>query len=93
MLDTRYFCQILMKIEFSPQNFEKFSNIKFREKPSNEPSCSTRTQINDEMNSHCSNAANAHENLKCGENFNHSECGKPYVYVDYMFLAARMFEV
>jgi len=30
----RYFCQILMKFEFSRQFFEKYSNIKFRENPS-----------------------------------------------------------
>ena len=28
---TRYSCRILMKIEFSRQIFEKFSNIKFSE--------------------------------------------------------------
>jgi hypothetical protein len=30
----RYFCQTLMKIEFSQQIFEKYSNIKFHENPS-----------------------------------------------------------
>jgi hypothetical protein len=29
-----YFCRILMKLEFSPQIFEKYSNIKFQENPS-----------------------------------------------------------
>jgi hypothetical protein len=29
MYITRYSCQILMKLEFSPQIFEKYSNIKF----------------------------------------------------------------
>ena len=28
---TRYSCPILMKLEFSPQNFERYSNVKFRE--------------------------------------------------------------
>ena len=31
---TRYFCQILIKLDFSRQIFEKFSNIKFNENPS-----------------------------------------------------------
>ena len=65
-----------MKLEFSPQSFEKLSGIKFRENPSNEPSCSTRMQRCDEMSSHCSNFANANENLECGENFNHSRVWK-----------------
>jgi len=30
----RYTCQILMKLEFSRQTFEKYSNIKFHENPS-----------------------------------------------------------
>jgi hypothetical protein len=30
----RYFCHILMKLEFSRQIFEKYSNIKFYENPS-----------------------------------------------------------
>ena len=34
MYSSRYFCQILMKLEFSGQIFEKYSNIKFRENPS-----------------------------------------------------------
>jgi len=34
MLSTRYSCQILMKLEFSQQIFEKYSNIKFQENPS-----------------------------------------------------------
>ena len=85
MSDTRYFCQLLMKFEFSPQSFKKFSGIKFLENPSNEPSCSTRTQRNDEKNSHCSNVVNTYENLKRGENFNHSRVWKTLcVYVDSM---------
>jgi len=32
--NTRYSCQILMKLEFSGQTFEKCSNIKFHENPS-----------------------------------------------------------
>jgi hypothetical protein len=34
LLSTRYSCQILMKLEFLQQIFEKYSNIKFRENPS-----------------------------------------------------------
>jgi len=34
MQNTRYSCQILMKLEFSPQIFEEYSNIKFHENPS-----------------------------------------------------------
>ena len=34
MYSTHYFCQILMKLEFSKQIFEKFWNIKFNENPS-----------------------------------------------------------
>jgi hypothetical protein len=34
MLSTRYSCQILMKLEFSRQVFEKQTNIKFYENPS-----------------------------------------------------------
>ena len=34
MSGTLYSCPILMKLEFSRQLFEKFSNIKFRENPS-----------------------------------------------------------
>jgi hypothetical protein len=30
---TRYACQILTKLEFSQQIFEKYSNIKFHENP------------------------------------------------------------
>ena len=31
---TRYYCQSLMKLEFSQQIFEKYSNFKFRKNPS-----------------------------------------------------------
>ena len=34
MRRTLYSCQILVKLEFSQQIFEKYSNIEFREKPS-----------------------------------------------------------
>jgi hypothetical protein len=34
MESTSYSCRILMKIEFSRQTLEKYSNIKFHEKPS-----------------------------------------------------------
>jgi site-specific DNA-cytosine methylase len=33
MQSTRYVCQILKKLEFSQQTFEKYSNIKFHENP------------------------------------------------------------
>jgi hypothetical protein len=34
MLSTRYYCQILMKAEFSRQIFEKYSNNRFNENAS-----------------------------------------------------------
>jgi len=34
MQSTGYSCQILMKLEFSRQIFENYSNIKFNENPS-----------------------------------------------------------
>jgi hypothetical protein len=34
MYSTGYFCQILMKIEFSQKIFEKYTNSKFHENPS-----------------------------------------------------------
>jgi hypothetical protein len=34
MQNTSYFCQILVKLEFSRQSFEKYSDIKFHENPS-----------------------------------------------------------
>jgi hypothetical protein len=45
---TPYSCQILMKFEFSRQTFDKCSNIKFHENPSNG---SRRTDRHDEANS------------------------------------------
>jgi hypothetical protein len=46
----RYSCQILMKLEFSRQRFEQYSNIKFHENPSsgswNLPCGRTQTQAN-----------------------------------------------
>jgi hypothetical protein len=33
-VNNQYACQILMKLEFSPQIFEKYANIKFNETPS-----------------------------------------------------------
>jgi len=33
MQSTRFSCQILMRIEFSPHIFEQCSNIKFHENP------------------------------------------------------------
>jgi hypothetical protein len=35
LYSIRYFCQILRKLEFPQQIFEKYSNIKFHEIPSN----------------------------------------------------------
>jgi len=35
MLSTRYSCQVLIKLEFYRQIFEKYSNIKFHGYPSN----------------------------------------------------------
>jgi len=32
----RHSCQTVMKLEFSQQTFEKFSNVKFNENPSSE---------------------------------------------------------
>ena len=32
----RYSCQLIMKLEFSPQVFERYSNMKFNENPSSE---------------------------------------------------------
>ena len=34
MCSTRYSCPIFIKLEFSQQIFEKYSNIKFHENPS-----------------------------------------------------------
>jgi len=34
MLSTGYLCRILIKLEFSHRNLEKYSNIKFHEHPS-----------------------------------------------------------
>jgi hypothetical protein len=34
MWSARYFCPVLMKLEFSRQIFEKYSNMKFHENPS-----------------------------------------------------------
>ena len=36
MLNARYFCHILLTLEFSAQIFEKYSDIKFYENPSSE---------------------------------------------------------
>jgi hypothetical protein len=48
---TCYFCPILMKLEFSPQIFEKFSNIKFHENPSS-GSQVVHAYRHDEANNH-----------------------------------------
>ena len=42
MYRTGYSCRILMKLVFSRHIFEKYSDIKFHENPSNDPSCSMR---------------------------------------------------
>ena len=34
MCSTRYSCQTLVKLEFSGQIFEKYSNLEFHENPS-----------------------------------------------------------
>jgi len=50
-----FFCQILMKLEFSQQIFEKYSNIKFHENPSSGSRVfSNRTDGHDEANSRLS---------------------------------------
>jgi len=56
MLSTRYSCQILMKIQFSRQIFQKCKNIKFHENPSSGSrvvACG-RTDRHDEVNSNFS---------------------------------------
>jgi len=35
MFSAHYFCQILMKVVLSSEIFEKYSNIKFHDNPSN----------------------------------------------------------
>ena len=35
-VSNHYSCQILMKLEFSRQVFEKYSNVKFHKNPSSE---------------------------------------------------------
>jgi hypothetical protein len=60
MSSSRYSCQILMKLQFSRQIFEKYSNIKFNENPSSESrvvpcgEMDGRTDRNDEANSRIS---------------------------------------
>ena len=53
MKSTRYSCPVLMKLEFSRQAFEKYSNIKFHENPSswNRVVPCERTDGQDEANS------------------------------------------
>ena len=54
MQSTGYFCQILMKLEFSRQIFDKYSSIEFHENPSigsGVVSCG-RTDRHDEAVSH-----------------------------------------
>ena len=51
MQNTRYSCQILMKLEFSPQIFEEYWNIKFHENPSSGiKGCSMRSDGHNETN-------------------------------------------
>jgi len=49
----RYSCQILMKLEFSRQIFEKYANIKFNQNPSHGSRLvpCRRTDRHDEANS------------------------------------------
>ena len=60
MKNNRYFCLILMKIEFSGQFLEKVSNIKFNQNPSSGSRCVLCVQTDgltdrhDEANSHFS---------------------------------------
>ena len=65
MYSTPYSCQTLIKLQFYGQIFEKYSNTKFRENPSNSNRvvpCG-RTDRNDEVNSRFfRNFANSAEN-------------------------------
>jgi hypothetical protein len=56
MQSNAYSCQILIKLEFSRQSFEKCSNIKFHENSSNgiRPVPSARTDRHDKANTHFS---------------------------------------
>ena len=56
MKSTRYSCPILIKLEFSRQTSEKYSNIKFHENPSsgNRVVPCGRTHRHDKANSHFS---------------------------------------
>jgi hypothetical protein len=45
MYSTRYFCEILMTLEFSRHIFEKYPDMEFHENPPQwEPRCSTLTE-------------------------------------------------
>jgi len=58
MQSTRYSCQILMKLDFSRQILEKYTNIKFHDNPSSgsqiHPCGRTDTDSQDEANSRLS---------------------------------------
>jgi len=46
MYSTRYSCQTLMKIEYSRQIFEQYTNIKFHENPSSGSRIVSRRETN-----------------------------------------------
>jgi len=54
MYSTRYSCQILMKLEFPRQLFEKFSDIIFHKNPSYGRRKDGQTDRHDEAKSHFS---------------------------------------
>jgi hypothetical protein len=67
MQSTLYSCHMLTKLEFSPQIFRTFSNIKFRGNPSSESRvvpCERRDGQTDMTNTTVAfrNFANAHKN-------------------------------
>jgi len=66
MCITFNYCPILIELEFSRQNLQRSSNIKFHENPSN-GSRGGQTERHDETNSRVHNSANAPKYLK-GEN-------------------------
>jgi len=67
MKSTRYSCQILMKLQCSQKIFEQYTNIKFRENPSNGTRVvpCRRTGRHDEITVAFCNYANVPNVLKC----------------------------
>ena len=53
MYTTHFYCQILMKLEFSRQLFAKYSSFNFRENPSSGRRADGRTGRHDETNRRC----------------------------------------